>query len=69
MSFSSRTELVEKREHALQELSAIWEELNLTRIAYAPGKVAEAMALLITRVHELRLAIQGWSVYETPNFD
>jgi len=65
----SRTELVEKREHTLQELNAIWEDLNQTRMAYAPGKVADAMGLLMTRVHELRLVIRGWSVHDTPDFD
>lgn len=69
MSPVSRTELVEKREHTLQELGGIWEDLNQTRMAYAPGKVAEAMDKLMTRVHELRLSIRGWSVYDTEHFD
>ena len=64
-----RTEVVEKREHVLQELNAIWEDVNQTRIAYAPGTVAQAMDALLTRIHELRLAVRGWSVYETPDFE
>lgn len=66
---TSRTELVEKREHVLQELNAIWEDINQTRMRYAPGKVAQDMDALLTRVNELRLAVRGWSVYETADFD
>ena len=69
MTHDRRTSFNERREHVIQGLNEVWESLNDTRIAYSPGKVAEAMDKLMTQVNELRLVMKGWGPYETAHFD